>query len=64
MGRLQIFENEVLVETYIGRFKDGKVNGYASWFDIDGSLYEGSFKDGEFHGQVNFGQFHTYGRLS
>ena len=39
----------VVVGTYVGEFKDGKLNGYAIWYSPNGSiLKEGIWKNDEF----------------
>ena len=54
MGRLQCFQNGIMTETFFGRFNDGKVHGYANWFDRHGNLYKGNFMNNKFHGRGEF----------
>ena len=44
----EVFENG---DSYVGKFQNGKRNGYGHYTWKDGSYYIGEFKDGLKHGQ-------------
>ena len=44
-------EGNTVGKTYIGEFKDGKMNGKGSVTGSDGFKYVGEWKDGKWHGQ-------------
>jgi hypothetical protein len=53
-GRAEHYLNEVLHQTFDGKFIKGKINGWGTANHTNGEKFVGEYKDGKMHGQGTY----------